>query len=207
MYCHCAVCTEDDMEGSLVLLFVLLCLCFDHICRFVVPDFWQPPFIYRPMTIIMTCVLILPSPPLLLLSTLLIYTTILLLYIQLPGNVPLITGLRVIDGLFPSVLGGTCAVPGAFGCGKTVISQSLSKFSNRWVEFMMMICDSSGMVVVVGVVDRRRRSFVCLVVWLCSMFMWSKELSSTCVPLSTHYIFCSFQPNITSLSLSRLFLQ
>eukprot|EP00574_Skeletonema_japonicum_P004860 CAMPEP_0201726772 /NCGR_PEP_ID=MMETSP0593-20130828/10363_1 /ASSEMBLY_ACC=CAM_ASM_000672 /TAXON_ID=267983 /ORGANISM="Skeletonema japonicum, Strain CCMP2506" /LENGTH=626 /DNA_ID=CAMNT_0048218331 /DNA_START=54 /DNA_END=1934 /DNA_ORIENTATION=+ len=49
---------------------------------------------------------------------------------KLPGNVPLITGLRVIDGLFPSVLGGTCAVPGAFGCGKTVISQSLSKFSN-----------------------------------------------------------------------------
>jgi len=49
---------------------------------------------------------------------------------KLPGNKPLITGLRVIDGLFPSVLGGTCAVPGAFGCGKTVISQSLSKFSN-----------------------------------------------------------------------------
>ena len=35
-----------------------------------------------------------------------------------------------MDGIFPSVLGGTCAVPGAFGCGKTVISQSLSKFSN-----------------------------------------------------------------------------
>lgn len=35
-----------------------------------------------------------------------------------------------MDGLFPSVLGGTCAIPGAFGCGKTVISQSLSKFSN-----------------------------------------------------------------------------
>merc|ERR1711906_77401 len=35
-----------------------------------------------------------------------------------------------IDGLFPSVLGGTCAVPGAFGCGKTVISQALSKYSN-----------------------------------------------------------------------------
>ncbi|VEU34205.1 unnamed protein product [Pseudo-nitzschia multistriata] len=49
---------------------------------------------------------------------------------KLPGNAPLITGLRVIDALFPSVLGGTCAVPGAFGCGKTVISQSLSKFSN-----------------------------------------------------------------------------
>jgi V-type H+-transporting ATPase subunit A len=49
---------------------------------------------------------------------------------KLPGNAPLITGLRIVDGLFPSVLGGTCAVPGAFGCGKTVISQSLSKFSN-----------------------------------------------------------------------------
>mmetsp|Transcript_15476 Transcript_15476/g.17857 ORF Transcript_15476/g.17857 Transcript_15476/m.17857 type:complete len:624 (+) Transcript_15476:59-1930(+) len=49
---------------------------------------------------------------------------------KLPGAEPLITGLRVIDGLFPSVLGGTCSVPGAFGCGKTVISQSLSKFSN-----------------------------------------------------------------------------
>jgi len=49
---------------------------------------------------------------------------------KLPGNQALTTGLRVIDGIFPSVLGGTCAVPGAFGCGKTVISQSLSKFSN-----------------------------------------------------------------------------
>jgi vacuolar-type H+-ATPase catalytic subunit A/Vma1 len=28
------------------------------------------------------------------------------------------------------VLGGTTAIPGAFGCGKTVISQSLSKYSN-----------------------------------------------------------------------------
>ena len=36
----------------------------------------------------------------------------------------------VLDALFPSVLGGTCAIPGAFGCGKTVISQALSKYSN-----------------------------------------------------------------------------
>jgi V-type H+-transporting ATPase subunit A len=49
---------------------------------------------------------------------------------KLAGNAALTTGLRVVDCLFPSVLGGTCAVPGAFGCGKTVISQSLSKFSN-----------------------------------------------------------------------------
>jgi len=36
----------------------------------------------------------------------------------------------VCDALFPVTLGGTCAVPGAFGCGKTVISQALSKYSN-----------------------------------------------------------------------------
>ncbi|XP_075158738.1 V-type proton ATPase catalytic subunit A-like [Haematobia irritans] len=47
-----------------------------------------------------------------------------------PSNYPLFTGQRVIDSLFPSVLGGTTAIPGAFGCGKTVISQALSKYSN-----------------------------------------------------------------------------
>nr|AGK85256.1 truncated vacuolar ATPase subunit A [Fucus vesiculosus] len=41
---------------------------------------------------------------------------------KLPGNSALTTGVRVIDTIFPSVQGGTCAVPGAFGCGKTVIS-------------------------------------------------------------------------------------
>lgn len=49
---------------------------------------------------------------------------------KLPGNTPLITGQRVLDSLFPCVQGGTTAIPGAFGCGKTVISQSLSKYSN-----------------------------------------------------------------------------
>jgi len=49
---------------------------------------------------------------------------------KLPANHPLLTGQRILDGLFPSVQGGTTAIPGAFGCGKTVISQSLSKYSN-----------------------------------------------------------------------------
>ena len=43
---------------------------------------------------------------------------------------PLTTGQRVLDALFPTVQGGTCAIPGAFGCGKTCISQALSKYSN-----------------------------------------------------------------------------
>ncbi|XP_071841878.1 V-type proton ATPase catalytic subunit A-like [Apostichopus japonicus] len=49
---------------------------------------------------------------------------------KLPSNYPLLTGQRVLDALFPCVQGGTTAIPGAFGCGKTVISQSLSKYSN-----------------------------------------------------------------------------
>lgn len=49
---------------------------------------------------------------------------------KLSANYPLLTGQRVLDALFPCVQGGTTAIPGAFGCGKTVISQSLSKYSN-----------------------------------------------------------------------------
>lgn len=49
---------------------------------------------------------------------------------KLAANHPLLTGQRVLDALFPCVQGGTTAIPGAFGCGKTVISQALSKYSN-----------------------------------------------------------------------------
>jgi len=49
---------------------------------------------------------------------------------KLAGEVAMLTCQRVCDALFPMTLGGTAAVPGAFGCGKTVISQSLSKYSN-----------------------------------------------------------------------------
>merc|ERR1719400_2701694 len=49
---------------------------------------------------------------------------------KLQGIEALLTCERVIDALFPVTLGGTAAVPGAFGCGKTVISQALSKYSN-----------------------------------------------------------------------------
>jgi len=37
---------------------------------------------------------------------------------KLSCDTPLLTGQRVLDGLFPCALGGTCAIPGAFGCGK-----------------------------------------------------------------------------------------
>ncbi|MCO5555768.1 hypothetical protein L7F22_009313 [Adiantum nelumboides] len=49
---------------------------------------------------------------------------------KLTADTPLLTGQRILDSLFPCVQGGTTAIPGAFGCGKTVISQALSKYSN-----------------------------------------------------------------------------
>jgi len=52
---------------------------------------------------------------------------------KLSGKEALLTCQRVIDALFPLTLGGTAAIPGAFGCGKTVISQALSKYSNAQV--------------------------------------------------------------------------
>ncbi|MEF8880282.1 MAG: V-type ATP synthase subunit A [Candidatus Nanohaloarchaea archaeon] len=49
---------------------------------------------------------------------------------KLRPEVPLITGQRVLDGMFPIAKGGTAAIPGPFGSGKTVTQQSLAKFSD-----------------------------------------------------------------------------
>jgi len=45
-------------------------------------------------------------------------------------TLPLITGQRILDGLFPVAKGGTAAIPGPFGSGKTVTQQSLAKWSD-----------------------------------------------------------------------------
>ncbi|KAH1240088.1 V-type proton ATPase catalytic subunit A [Glycine max] len=60
---------------------------------------------------------------------------------KLAADTPLLTGQRVLDALFPSVLGGTCAIPGAFGCGKTVISQALSKVLMDFPQLTMTLPD------------------------------------------------------------------
>lgn len=49
---------------------------------------------------------------------------------QLIPTEPLITGQRVIDTFFPVVKGGTAAVPGPFGAGKTVVQHQLAKWSD-----------------------------------------------------------------------------
>ncbi|NWJ20183.1 V-type ATP synthase subunit A [Marine Group I thaumarchaeote] len=49
---------------------------------------------------------------------------------KLPPEEPLITGQRVIDTFFPLAKGGTAAIPGPFGSGKTVIQQQLAKWAD-----------------------------------------------------------------------------
>ena len=43
---------------------------------------------------------------------------------------PLVTGQRILDGLFPVAKGGTAAIPGPFGSGKTVTQHQLAKWAD-----------------------------------------------------------------------------
>jgi V/A-type H+-transporting ATPase subunit A len=43
---------------------------------------------------------------------------------------PFLTGMRILDVLFPLTMGGTAAIPGPFGSGKTVTQQSIAKYGN-----------------------------------------------------------------------------
>ena len=49
---------------------------------------------------------------------------------KMPPDVPMITGQRVIDTMFPIAKGGAAAVPGPFGSGKTVVQHQLAKWSD-----------------------------------------------------------------------------
>jgi len=50
-----------------------------------------------------------------------------------PPDIPLVTGTRILDGLFPIAKGGTAAIPGGFGTGKTVTQQTLAKWSDAQI--------------------------------------------------------------------------
>ncbi|NJE11068.1 ATP synthase subunit A [Thermococcus sp. MAR1] len=52
---------------------------------------------------------------------------------KLPPEVPLITGQRTIDTFFSQAKGGTAAIPGPFGSGKTVTQHQLAKWSDAQV--------------------------------------------------------------------------
>lgn len=49
---------------------------------------------------------------------------------RLPPDRPMLTGQRILDTLFPVARGGRAALPGGFGTGKTVLQQTLAKWSD-----------------------------------------------------------------------------
>ena len=51
-------------------------------------------------------------------------------HVRYPASVPLITGQRILDTLFPIAKGGTAAVPGGFGTGKTMTQHQIAKWSD-----------------------------------------------------------------------------
>ncbi|KAF8758782.1 V-type ATPase [Rhizoctonia solani] len=61
---------------------------------------------------------------------------------KLTADYPLFTGQRVLDSLFPCVQGGTTAIPGAFGAGKTVISRRFP--STHKLEGVLLITPNIG---------------------------------------------------------------
>ncbi len=52
---------------------------------------------------------------------------------KLPSDTPLLTGQRIMDFFFPIVKGGTAAIPGGFGTGKTMMQQQLAKWADASV--------------------------------------------------------------------------
>ena len=50
--------------------------------------------------------------------------------LRFPASVPLVTGQRILDTLFPIAKGGTAAVPGGFGTGKTMTQHQIAKWSD-----------------------------------------------------------------------------
>lgn len=134
---------------------------------------------------------------------------------RLPSNMPLLTGQRVMDGIFPSVLGGTNAVPGAFGCGKTVISQSLSKYSNsdiiiyvgcgeRGNEMAEVLNDFPELKTIINGVEYSAMERTCLVANTSNMPVAAREASIyTGITLAEYYRDMGYNVSMMADSTSR----
>jgi len=58
-------------------------------------------------------------------------------------EIPLVTGQRVLDTLFPLAKGGTACIPGPFGSGKTVVQHQLAKWSDAQI-IVFVACGERG---------------------------------------------------------------
>ncbi|KAJ6027943.1 H(+)-transporting V1 sector ATPase subunit A [Penicillium herquei] len=92
---------------------------------------------------------------------------------RLRCGAPLLTRQRTLDTLFPYAQGGTVYIPSAFGSGKTVISQSISKFSN------------SDIVIYVGCGERGHKMAEVLMEF--SMYFYDQGKNITLIANSTSY--------------------
>ena len=83
---------------------------------------------------------------------------------KFPPSAPLQTGQRVIDTMFPVAKGGTAAVPGPFGSGKTVVQHQLAK----WADVDIVVFSNATTV----------RHLVPSVCWSVDIIYWCVELLS-----------------------------
>ena len=60
-----------------------------------------------------------------------------------PASVPLVTGQRILDTMFPIAKGGTAAIPGGFGTGKTMTQHQIAKWSDADI-IMYIGCGERG---------------------------------------------------------------
>ena len=62
---------------------------------------------------------------------------------RFPSSKPLITGQRILDTMFPIAKGGTAAVPGGFGTGKTMTQHQIAKWSDADI-IIYIVCGERG---------------------------------------------------------------
>jgi V/A-type H+-transporting ATPase subunit A len=62
---------------------------------------------------------------------------------KLDPSIPLVTGQRIVDTFFPVAKGGTAAIPGPFGAGKTILGHQLAKWCDAQV-FIYIGCGERG---------------------------------------------------------------
>ena len=66
---------------------------------------------------------------------------------RLMPDVPLVTGVRIVDSMFPIVRGGTYCIPGPFGAGKTVLQQITSRYAEVDIVVVAACGERAGEVV------------------------------------------------------------
>ena len=66
---------------------------------------------------------------------------------RLMPTVPLVTGVRIIDSMFPIVRGGTYCIPGPFGAGKTVLQQITARYAEVDIVVIAACGERAGEVV------------------------------------------------------------